>query len=196
MTGVKNHRKLLSPMNSAPSNCSLCKISWKMVNPIPHFPFSVPLFKDSRDRCEVNHSTFLQSDEICHIRATKLKLYLRIYNCILSQQPFEILEEYDNDIKNIVKRTWFVTSNVTTSKQGHADLSFQKSLITIFFQFFRILNDMFVWWKIFRLHLRFTKKDLEAYVLLANTVCKHVTRLGDSRNYMPPILVPFLSIFC
>ena len=38
LTGVKNHRKLLSSMNSAPSNCSLCKILWKMVNLIPHSP--------------------------------------------------------------------------------------------------------------------------------------------------------------
>ena len=45
LTGVKNHRKLLSSMNLAPSNCSLCKISWKMVNPIPCSPF--PFFKDS-----------------------------------------------------------------------------------------------------------------------------------------------------
>ena len=48
LTGVKNHRKLLSSMNSAPSNCSLCKISWKMVNLIPRSPFPVPIFKDSR----------------------------------------------------------------------------------------------------------------------------------------------------
>ena len=27
LKGVKNHRKLLSSMNSAPSNCPLCKIS-------------------------------------------------------------------------------------------------------------------------------------------------------------------------
>ena len=39
LTGVKNHRKLLWLMNSAPSNCALCKISWKMVNLIPHSPF-------------------------------------------------------------------------------------------------------------------------------------------------------------
>ena len=41
LAGVKNHKKLLSSMNSAPSNCSLCKISWKMVNLIPRslFPF-------------------------------------------------------------------------------------------------------------------------------------------------------------
>ena len=31
----------LSSMNSAPSNCSLCKILWKMVNLIPHSPFPV-----------------------------------------------------------------------------------------------------------------------------------------------------------
>ena len=42
LTGVKNHRKLLSSMNSAPSNCSLCKILWKMVNLIPHSPFPIP----------------------------------------------------------------------------------------------------------------------------------------------------------
>ena len=39
--GVKNHRKLLSSVNSAPSNCSLCKILWKMVNLIPRFPFPI-----------------------------------------------------------------------------------------------------------------------------------------------------------
>ena len=39
MAGVKNHKKLLSSMNSAPSACSLWKISWKMVNFIPR-----PLF--------------------------------------------------------------------------------------------------------------------------------------------------------
>ena len=39
--GVKNHRKLLSSMNSAPSNCSLCKILWKMVNLIPRSPFPI-----------------------------------------------------------------------------------------------------------------------------------------------------------
>ena len=42
LTGVKNHRKLLSSMNSAPPNCSLCKISWKMVNLIPRSPFLIP----------------------------------------------------------------------------------------------------------------------------------------------------------
>ena len=54
LVGVKNHRKLLPSMNSAPSNCSLCKILWKMVNliprsqfPIPRSPFPVPLFKNS-----------------------------------------------------------------------------------------------------------------------------------------------------
>ena len=48
--GVKNHRKLLWSINSAPLNCSLCKISWTMVNliprspfPVPHSPFPVPL---------------------------------------------------------------------------------------------------------------------------------------------------------
>ena len=35
LAGVKNHKKLLSSMNSAPSDCSLWKISWKMVNLIP-----------------------------------------------------------------------------------------------------------------------------------------------------------------
>ena len=39
LTGVKNHRKLLPSMNSAPSNCSLCKISWKMVSLTPRSPF-------------------------------------------------------------------------------------------------------------------------------------------------------------
>ena len=50
----KNHKKLSSLVNSAPLNCSLCKISWKMANliscslfPIPCSPFPVPLFKDS-----------------------------------------------------------------------------------------------------------------------------------------------------
>ena len=39
LTGVKSHRKLLRSMNSASSNWSLCKISWKMVNLIPRSPF-------------------------------------------------------------------------------------------------------------------------------------------------------------
>ena len=50
----KNHKKLSSLVNSAPLNCSLRKISWKMANliscslfPIPCSPFPVPLFKDS-----------------------------------------------------------------------------------------------------------------------------------------------------
>ena len=51
LTGVKNHRKLLSLMNSAPSNCSLCKISWRgkwlTSFSVPSSPFPVPLFKDS-----------------------------------------------------------------------------------------------------------------------------------------------------
>ena len=53
---VKNYRKLLSSMNSATSNCLLCKILWKMVNLIPHSPSSVShsrlpvsLFKDSHE---------------------------------------------------------------------------------------------------------------------------------------------------
>ena len=53
---VKNYRKLLSSMNSATSNCLLCKILWKMVNLIPHSPssvshsrFPVSLFKDSHE---------------------------------------------------------------------------------------------------------------------------------------------------
>ena len=49
LTSVKNHRKLLPSMNSAPWNCWLTKISWKMVNLIPRFPFPAPLFKDSRN---------------------------------------------------------------------------------------------------------------------------------------------------
>ena len=47
LAGVKNHTKLLSSMNSVPSNCSLCKISWKMVSLIPRSPFLIPFFKDS-----------------------------------------------------------------------------------------------------------------------------------------------------
>ena len=46
LASVKNHKKVLSLVNSAPSNCSLCKISSKMSNliscsllPIPHSPF-------------------------------------------------------------------------------------------------------------------------------------------------------------
>ena len=39
LASVKNYKKLLSSVNSAPSNCSLCKISWKMVNLIPRSPF-------------------------------------------------------------------------------------------------------------------------------------------------------------
>ena len=39
LAGVKNYKKLLSSINSTPSNCSLCKISWKMVNFIPCSPF-------------------------------------------------------------------------------------------------------------------------------------------------------------
>ena len=55
LTRVKNHRKLLSSMNSAPLNCSLCQISWKMVNLIPRSPFPVPLlllsiFRSSRSQ--------------------------------------------------------------------------------------------------------------------------------------------------
>ena len=42
MTGIKNHRKLLPSMNSAPSNCLVCKVSWKMVNLIPRSLFPVP----------------------------------------------------------------------------------------------------------------------------------------------------------
>ena len=46
LAGVKNHRKLLSSMNSAPSNCWLCKISWKMVHliPLPHLLFPISRF--------------------------------------------------------------------------------------------------------------------------------------------------------
>ena len=35
LAGVKNHKKLLSSMNSAPSNCSLSKISWKRLTSFP-----------------------------------------------------------------------------------------------------------------------------------------------------------------
>ena len=40
LASVKNYKKSLSSINSAPSNCSLCKISWKMVNLIPRSLFS------------------------------------------------------------------------------------------------------------------------------------------------------------
>ena len=41
LASVKNHKQLLSPVNSAPSNCLLCKILWKMANLISRssFPF-------------------------------------------------------------------------------------------------------------------------------------------------------------
>ena len=40
LASVKNYKKSLSSINSAPSNCSRCKISWKMVNLIPRSLFS------------------------------------------------------------------------------------------------------------------------------------------------------------
>ena len=49
-----------------------------------------------RDRSEVKHNTFLQPDQSGNIRAISLKFFLHIFNCILSQQPYEILQEYDN----------------------------------------------------------------------------------------------------
>ena len=41
LAGIKNHRKLLSSMNSAPSNCLVCKVSWKIVNLIRRSPFPI-----------------------------------------------------------------------------------------------------------------------------------------------------------
>ena len=85
LAGVKNHRKLLSSMNSAPSNCWLCKISWKMDNLFPRFPFPVPLFKDSLsdyNRFQDFRFQVFSNYNRCHILQEKF--------CVISMSNMEI----------------------------------------------------------------------------------------------------------
>ena len=90
MTGAnigrcQDNRELLSSMNSAPSNCWLCKISWKMDNLFPRFPFPVPLFKDSLsdyNRFQDFRFQVFSNYNRCHILQEKF--------CVISMSNMEI----------------------------------------------------------------------------------------------------------